>query len=117
MNDFWQKVTGDKRAWRAMEARAAALPRDYRIVYGEIKNYLFRFSAGDGMDLLPILNDLLGLFEAGAADGRKVLEVTGEDVATFCDELLRNARTYTENWHQALNANVMKKLRSAKERS
>ena len=77
-----------------MEARAKALPRDYQIVYGEIMRYLFRRSGGDGMDIVAILNDLLGLFEAGAADGKRVLDVTGEDVATFCDELLRTATTY-----------------------
>ena len=51
------------------------------------------------------------LFETGAADGKRVLEVTGEDVAAFCDELLRNAKTYTENWRTSLNRDVMDKLR------
>jgi DNA-binding ferritin-like protein (Dps family) len=34
MNSFLTKILGDKREWKAMEARANALPRDYRIVYG-----------------------------------------------------------------------------------
>ena len=112
MADFLKKIIGDKKEWRAMERRAAELPRDYRIVYGEIKNYMFKFSSGSGMDTVAILNDLLGLFETGAADGRRALEVTGEDVAAFCDELLRNAKTYTARWHEELNRDVMKKLRS-----
>ena len=37
MNDFLKKILGDKKEWRRMEARAEALPSDYRIVYGEIK--------------------------------------------------------------------------------
>ncbi|WP_205843624.1 DUF1048 domain-containing protein [Nakamurella deserti] len=93
-----------------MEARAAALPPDYRIVYDEIKGYLWKFSAGGGMDVIAILDDLLGLFETGAADGRGVLTVTGEDVAGFCDELLRNARTYTAAWHDDLNRSVRRRL-------
>ena len=40
MSNFWTKVIGEKKEWRSMEARAAALPRDYRIVYGEIKQYM-----------------------------------------------------------------------------
>jgi DNA-binding ferritin-like protein (Dps family) len=36
---------------------------------------------------------LLDLFETGAADGKRVLDITGEDVAAFCDELLRHAKT------------------------
>ncbi|HEY5881071.1 MAG TPA: DUF1048 domain-containing protein [Nakamurella sp.] len=110
--DFLKKIIGDKKEWKGMEARAAALPNDYQILYGEIKKYMFRFSAGNGMDIVAILKDLLGLFETGAADGRRALEVTGEDVAAFCDELLRNANTYIENWHEALNRDVMRKLRS-----
>jgi DNA-binding ferritin-like protein (Dps family) len=113
MASLWQKLVGEKKEWRTMEARVAALPRDYRIVYNEIKKYIFKFSAGGGMDMVAILRDLIGLFENGAADGRRALEVTGEDVAEFCDELLRNARTYTEKWHQDLNRNVMSKLRDA----
>ncbi len=114
MNSFLKKIIGDKKEWRRMEARAAALPSDYRIVYDEIKKYMWKFTAGDGMDTIAILNDLLGLFETGAAEGRRALEVTGEDVAGFCDDLLRNANTYTENWHEALNRNVMAKLQEKK---
>ena len=112
MEGFLKKVLGDKKEWRRMEARVEALPSDYRIVYGEIKKYMWRFTAGDGMDIVAILKDLLELFETGAADGKRALEITGEDVAAFCDELLRNANTYTEKWHDALNRNVMNKLRA-----
>ncbi|WP_206431643.1 DUF1048 domain-containing protein [Deinococcus psychrotolerans] len=95
-----------------MEARAEVLPGDYRIVYGEMQKYMWRLTGGDGLDIVAILKDLLGLFETGAADGKRALEVTGEDVAAFCDELLRNANTYTENWREALNRDVMNKLQS-----
>jgi len=110
MNSFLKKILGDKKEWKAMEARADALPSDYRILYGEIKGYMFKLSAGDGMSTVAVLRDLLELFETGAADGKRALEVTGEDVAAFCDELLRNANTYTENWREALNRDVLKKL-------
>jgi len=80
-------------------------------VYVEIQKYMWKFTAGDGMDIIAILRDLLELFETAAADGKRVLEVTGEDVAAFCDELLRNAKTYTENWRAALNRDVRDKLR------
>ncbi len=112
MNKLLKRILGDKKEWRNMEARAAALPSDYRIVYGEIKKYMFMFTAGDGLDIVALLKDLLGLFQTSAADGRRALEVTGEDVAEFCDELLRNAKTYTEKWRAALNRDVMTKLRA-----
>ena len=91
MDNFVKKIFGDKKEWKNMEARAAALPKDYQIVYGEIKKYMWRFTAGDGMDIIAILKDLLELFETGAADGKRAPEVTGEDVAESCVELPRNA--------------------------
>jgi hypothetical protein len=60
MSNLWSRVIGDKKEWRSMEARAEALPRDYRIVYGEMKRYLWRFTAGDGRDVVAVLKDVLG---------------------------------------------------------
>ena len=60
MVNLLKKVLGDKKQWRGMEARAASLPRDYRVVYDEMKTYLFKFSAGGGMDIVAILEDLVG---------------------------------------------------------
>ncbi len=63
MENFLTKMLGDKKEWKRMEARADALPSDYRIVYGEIEKYMWRFTAGDdGMDIIGILKDLLDLF-------------------------------------------------------
>ena len=76
MDNFLTRILGDKKEWKRMEARAEALPSDYRIVYGEMKKYMWRFTAGDGMDIVAILKDLLELFETGAADGKRALEVT-----------------------------------------
>lgn len=110
IENFMKKLIGDKKEWRAMEARAKKLPRDYQIVYAEIQKYMWHFSGGTGMDIVYILRDLLELFEAGVTDGKTALEVTGDDVADFADELLRNANTYTENWHNKLNQIVHKRL-------
>ena len=108
--NFIKKVTGDKKAWRAMEARANALPQDYRFVYHSIQHYMWGHASGDGMDMLPVFCDLLEMFETGAAEGRQVLGITGEDVAGFCDELLSNTRTWDTNRHDALNRDIKKEL-------
>ena len=103
-------VIGDKKEWRSMEARADALPRDYRIVYGEMKRYLFRFTSGDGRDTMAVLTDVLDLFETSAAEGKRVLDVTGEDVAAFCDERLRGTPSFADRWRTSLNRDVAKQL-------
>ena len=110
INEFLKKILGDKKEWHAMEARAKALPKDYLIVYDGIKNYMFGAGVGNGMDLIAILKDLLDLFEEGAANGTKALEITGPDVAAFSDELLRSAKTYTEDRRDKLNRDIAKKL-------
>lgn len=110
MQEFIKKVFGDKKEYKQQMARVKALPEDYQFVFNKIQKYMWNFAAGDGYDMLKIQYELIDLFEAGAAEGKQVLEITGEDVAEFCDELLRNAKTYTENWHDKLNLDIMKKF-------
>lgn len=107
---YWNDVSRQKREFKAMQARVNALPDDYRYVYRRVEKYLWHHAGGDGMGMLPVLTDLTELFESGVADGRAVLEVTGEDVAAFADDLLANTRTYTGDWHEQLNKDIHKKL-------
>lgn len=107
---YIKRIARDKREFKHMQARAKALPEDYAYVYHKIQYHMWGHSGGDGMDMIPIFADLLDLFETGAAEGKPVLEVTGEDVAAFCDELLRNAKTWTGNRNEALNSDIRRKL-------
>ncbi len=104
-----------KREYKQQMARVEALPEDYQYVFKKIQGHMWMFAAGCGYDMMKIHYGLIELFEAGAADGKNVLEVTGKDVAAFCDELLRSTSTYTENWREALNRDIMKKLGKEKD--
>ncbi|MFL0195007.1 DUF1048 domain-containing protein [Clostridium sp. WILCCON 0269] len=110
MLGFFKKMAGDKKEYKQQMARVKALPEDYQFVFEKIQKYMWNFAAGEGYDMLKIQYELIDLFEAGAVEGKKVLEITGEDVAAFCDELLRNAKTYTENWREKLNYDIIKKF-------
>ena len=105
-----KKIIESKREYRQQMARVAALPKDYQYVFKKIQGYMWNFAGGNGYDMIKIHYDLIELFEAGAAEGKHVLEITGEDVAAFSDELLRSARTYTEDWHEALNRDILEKF-------
>jgi DNA-binding ferritin-like protein (Dps family) len=111
MLEMFKKLIGDKKEYKMMMARVAALPEDYQFVFKKIQNYMWNFSAGNGMDMLHIQYELIDLFEAGAAEGRQVLDITGEDVASFADELVANAKTYVSKYREDLNESIMKKLR------
>lgn len=121
MSDFFdsyfniKKMIESKREYKQQMVRVKALPKDYQYVFKKIQGHMWMFAAGSGYDMLKIHYDLIELFEAGAADGKHVLEITGEDVAAFCDELLRSARTYTEDWRVALNRDIMDKFRKEKD--
>lgn len=105
-----KKMIESKREYRQQMARVEALPQDYQYVFKKIQSHMWMFAAGSGYDMMKIHYDLIELFEAGAAHGKHVLEITGEDVASFCDELMRNARTYTEDWRDKLNREINDKV-------
>jgi len=110
-----KKIMESKREYKQQMARVKALPEDYQYVFKKIQGHMWMFAAGAGYDMMKIHYDLIELFESGAADGKHVLEITGEDVAAFCEELLRSASTYTENWREALNRDILKKLGKEKD--
>jgi DNA-binding ferritin-like protein (Dps family) len=68
-------------------ARVKALPPDYRIVYKEIQRYLFKVGPPDVFDG-RLLSGIVDFFEEGAAASKGVLELIGNDVAAFCDDLV-----------------------------
>lgn len=105
-----KKIIESKHEYKQQMERVKALPEDYQYVFKKIQGHMWMFAAGAGYDMMKIHYDLIELFEAGAAEGKLVLDITGEDVAAFCEELLRSAGTYTENWREALNRDIQKKL-------
>ncbi|EIT84237.1 hypothetical protein A374_15663 [Fictibacillus macauensis ZFHKF-1] len=106
MIELFKKMIGDKKEYKMMMARVDALPEDYQFVFKKIQSYMWNFSAGNGMDMLHMQYELIDLFEAGAAQGRQVLEITGDDVAAFADELIANARTYIAKFREDLNKSI-----------
>lgn len=111
MSGIIKKLIGDKKEYRAQMARAEALPGDYRFVFEKIQGYMWSFAGGSGHDMLQTQYGLIELFETGAAEGKQVLEVTGEDVAGFCDELIRGNKLWTDGKRGRLNRRLERRLR------
>ncbi|MFE6774538.1 DUF1048 domain-containing protein [Streptomyces sp. NPDC057702] len=91
-----------KKQWRAHQARVRALPPDYQIVYKEMRTYLFKVGPIDLHDG-PLLPGIVDFFEEGAATGRGVLELVGDDVAAFCDNLIKDTPTYADRYQESAN--------------
>ena len=111
MLEYLKKLVWDKKEYKQMMARVEKMPMDYQFVYKKIQEYMWNFAAGDGYDMLKIHYELIDLFEAGVADGKQVLEITGDDVASFCNELLESASTIqiwkmSDTWIPNVNVSI-----------
>jgi DNA-binding ferritin-like protein (Dps family) len=89
-------------------ARVKALPQDYQVVYKEIQRYLFKVGPVEPTDGTDLLSGIVDLFEEGAALGKGVLEVTGSDVAAFCDDLIKDSRTFADILQESVDQEVNK---------
>ncbi|ANE45306.1 hypothetical protein SY83_02005 [Paenibacillus swuensis] len=100
-----------KKEWRAHVARVKAIPQDYQIVYKEIQKYLFKVGPVELTNGTGLLSGIIDLFEEGAASGKGVLEVTGRDVAAFCDDLIKDSKTYSDIYQEAIAQEVNKNMK------
>ena len=96
-----QDIIEGKKQWRAHVARVKALPPDYQIVYREIQKYLFKVGPTD-LTEGNLLSGIVDFFEEGVAAGKGVLELIGPDVAAFCDDLIKDPRTYAEIYQESI---------------
>ncbi|MBE6069552.1 MAG: DUF1048 domain-containing protein [Clostridium lundense] len=106
-----QDIIEGKKEWRAHVARVKALPKDYQIVYKEIQKYLFKVGPVELTDGMGLLSGIIDLFEEGAALGKGVLEVTGNDVADFCDDLIKDSKTYADIYQESVDQEVSKAMK------
>ncbi|MDI6619018.1 MAG: DUF1048 domain-containing protein [Clostridiales bacterium] len=105
-----QDIVEGKKEWRAHMARVKALPQDYQIVYKEIQKYLFKVGPVELTEGTGLLSGIVDLFEEGAALGKGVLEVTGSDVAAFCDDLIKGSKTYADIYQESVDKEVNKAM-------
>ncbi|WP_048745977.1 DUF1048 domain-containing protein [Paenibacillus sp. P22] len=110
-----QDIIKGKKEWRAHKARVKALPPDYQIVYKEIENYYFKVGPIELTEGTGLLSGIVDLFEEGAALGKGVLEVTGRDVAAFCDELIKGSKTYADIYQESVALEVNKAMKKMAE--
>lgn len=108
---FIEKIIGsleEKREWKAMVARAKELPSEYLNAYKAIQKYMWTAAGGptDWKGVSRIYGGILDLFEEGAVEGKKVTELTGDDVAAFCDDLVKDEQTWKDKYRKKLNDTI-----------
>ena len=105
-----KKAIADKKEYRAQRTRVKALPAEYRFVFKKMQGYMWNFAGEDGSDMLQTMGALVELFEGSAAEGRRVLDVTGEDIVGFCDEFMRDTKKWTDHYREKLNRDIRSKF-------
>ncbi|MDR3600243.1 MAG: DUF1048 domain-containing protein [Desulfosporosinus sp.] len=103
--------------WRTHMARVKALPQDYQIVYKEIQRYLFKVGPVELTGGTGLLAGIIDFFEEGAALGKGVLEVTGSDVAAFCDDLIKDSKTYADIYQESVGQEVSKAMKKVTDKT
>ena len=106
-------IIEEKKEWRAHMARVKALPKDYQIVYKEIQKYIFKVGTVEFRDSTDLLSGIVDFFEEGASLGKEVLEVTGSDVAAFCDDLIKDSKTYADIYQESVDQKVNNAIKKA----
>lgn len=108
-----KEIIEGKKKWRAHVTRVKSLPKNYQIVYKEIQKYLYKVGPVELTDGIDLLSGIVDFFEEGAALGKDVLEVTGSDVADFCDELIKGSKTYTDSYQESVNQEVSNAIKKS----
>jgi DNA-binding ferritin-like protein (Dps family) len=112
-----QDIIKGKKEWRAHMVRVKALPQDYQIVYKEIQKYLFKVGPVELTEGTGLLSGIVDLFEEGVSMGKGVLEVTGNDVAAFCDDLIKDSKTYADVYQKSVDREVNKVMKKVTDKT
>ncbi|MBO0451437.1 MULTISPECIES: DUF1048 domain-containing protein [Enterococcus] len=114
--NYFKQMFTDKAEYNKKMAELKDLPQEYQVVYKEIQKFLWEFTAGDGMDMLQPMYELLAFFQEGAGNNIPVLELVGEDVGEFAENMLHEiqAKTRINELKRKMNERVAKEINKGK---
>lgn len=87
---FITRMIDEKRQYKRFRARAQALPSNYRTTVEALEHYVYYFASARSTNLLPLLDNLVELFEEAAANDMPIRSIVGDDPVDFVEELIRN---------------------------
>lgn len=112
--NFWEKITGSDmtKKMKVFEQRVKKLPPDYQTAWEEIEQNLWSYTDITGRNLMPVFDDVIGLLEETAAEGRSAKDVLGDDIKEFCRSLAEGEGvvSYHDKWRAQLNNTIAQKL-------
>ncbi|MDE6476078.1 MAG: DUF1048 domain-containing protein [Erysipelotrichaceae bacterium] len=117
LDNFIKLVIGDldeKREYKELMKRVDALPKEYSFAFKKIQKYMYTVGApGGDMNIftdMTMFQDLVELFEISVADGRKIVDVIGNDADKFSDEFMSAYRMDRGAMREKLNSEIMERF-------
>jgi DNA-binding ferritin-like protein (Dps family) len=100
----------EKAEYKAYLKLLKSLPDDYQFVAKEIEKYMFSFVFDESV--MTVLMNIVEAFAVAATDGRSVFSVTGEDVGSFCDDIIKKhqLKTWVSQQREKMNENIQEKF-------
>jgi DNA-binding ferritin-like protein (Dps family) len=84
------KWRDEKTRYKQYRARKKQLPARYQDAVDAVERYALHFGPGTAETLVPMLEDLVQLFENGAADDTPIRAIVGGDPVQFVEDFLRS---------------------------
>lgn len=103
-------IRSEKREWNKYNRRIKALPKDYQFVYKQMLRYMFKTVDLSTDQMFKLISEIVDLFEDGARHNLHILEITGRDVASFCDSLTADYPSYMDEVQASIEASIQKAL-------
>lgn len=110
---MFREARRQKAIWKNTKRRVKNLPNDYQFVYKQMQKYIFKVALLDETEVNAIFTEVMHLFEQGVLSDKHVLEVTGHDVAAFCDALVEDKASH----YDEVQINVESKIKLAFEKT
>ena len=86
MENFFKKIIGDKKEYKAFKKQAAELPSPYKETFEALEKYMWNFAKGDGF--LKVQQEMLEIFQENAEEQVPVKNIIGDDPVKFCDDIM-----------------------------
>lgn len=113
MSDFFnkylniKKIIEDKKEFKLYRKRISELPEDYKNAMEGIEIYIFN-TCGNESTVIEILYGTLEMFEECVAEGKKVTDIVGNDLGSFCEDIYK---AFPEsNWLDKYKKKIQKRI-------
>lgn len=107
-------IIDGKREWKQLNKRVKTMPEDYVFVYNQMQKYILKTVDLNPEEMIKLFGEILDLFNEGITNNLHVLDITGRDVAAFCDSMTCDYTSYMDVVQAEVEASIKASLKKIK---